>query len=897
VPLRLFISYSHKDKPQLDELLEGLRPLERDGLIEPWTDRLIDTGEDWRKKIATATNDCDLGLFLLSKPFLGSDFIESAELKPLLARAKSGEVHLLPILLRECDWENSALKYLQPLPGYHEYIETPNADQASRDKAWTRVVLDIRQRAEKYRDQHETIQWPGSPYPGLRAFDEREASIFTGRAEQTKALIDKLTQGTRLLAVYGASGSGKSSLVRAGLIPAWRQRFSPSKDTPVLIIKPNEYADGDPFTPLATKLSPHLGPEWDLSRLKQALQDHPASIVDHLDDALRDQPDAVELLLVVDQFEELFTTVKSEFGQSFAELLTHFCMHPHARAVLTVRSDFFHCFADYSGLSDKLNADNGHFLVAPLGPEHLRALMEKPARLAGFHFEDGLINQMLAEAETGGSKEGLVPLLQFALAKLYEPFAQRVKNNQALPTAERVFTKAAYNAFSGIKGAVGSAAQAALSEVEQECRDASAALPRLFRALVTVRGDQKPTRQRASRAELENDPVCAKLVQRLVGDKDHARLLVAQEDHVEVAHEILFDAWENMAKWITTFKYDLQQRDRMVFEAQQWHVGGCSDRHLLWSHERQQALYESLKNLGQPRETWNEDPVRSFLRPEAERLLDEIDDPNTDHARRDWIGARWASIDDPRRGVGLDPESGLPDILWSQAVPPGRVELEDDAGSFTIDAPFQLAVHLITRDQYRAFLDASDGYDNDAWWDGIARPNVRWPPTGAGGNYPVGLVEWNEAVAYCRWLDHRFRALDRLGRDQQIRLPTEWEWQWAASGRAGQDYPWSGSFDPMKLNSVESGLMRNTAVGLYPEGKANCGALDLAGNSWEWCLNKYDNAFETSVGGQDKRVLRGGSWIDVQNDCRAAYRVRFAPDGRDNYIGFRLCLSSPIVNY
>jgi formylglycine-generating enzyme required for sulfatase activity len=330
----------------------------------------------------------------------------------------------------------------------------------------------------------------------------------------------------------------------------------------------------------------------------------------------------------------------------------------------------------------------------------------------------------------------------------------------------------------------------------------------------------------------------------------------------------------------------------MRYEARQWDAGGRSDPHLLWVHERQQPLYEALERLKQPLESWTkEEPEKSFLRPERERLRDEIADPSTDHQRRDWIGARWAAIGDPRRGVGLDPETRLPDIVWSDEVPPRTVELEDGAGRFEIDHPFKVSVHPVTRDQYSAFLDDAHGYDNEAWWRGLTRPEPRWPPTGAGGNYPVGLVSWHEAVAYCSWLDQR---LPKPG-GQQIRLPTEWEWQLAATSGDRREYPWEGAWDPAKLNSVDSSLMRTTAAGLYPTGAAPCRALDMAGNSWEWCLNKYQDAADTTIGGEAERVLRGGAWIVSQGNCRAAFRYRGDPVNRDDDIGFRLCLSSPIV--
>ena len=90
--------------------------------------------------------------------------------------------------------------------------------------------------------------------------------------------------------------------------------------------------------------------------------------------------------------------------------------------------------------------------------------------------------------------------------------------------------------------------------------------------------------------------------------------------------------------------------------------------------------------------------------------------------------------------------------------------------------------------------------------------------------------------------------------------------------------------------------MRTTAVGLYPPGAAPCGSLDMAGNSWEWCLNKYEEPDDTTLGGKNTRVLRGGSWLRARGHCRAAFRYRGNPGSRRDGIGFRLCLSSPIVD-
>ena len=166
MPLKLFISYSYQDQKQHDKLLEGLRPLEREGLITYWTDRLIDVGDEWQGRIATALEDCELGIFLLSFPFLGSDFINAKELAPLLARARSDDLRLVQVLLRHCDWTNTALGNLQPLPGWDQYIENPGDDEAARDAAWTRVVTKIRQWAKESMTQQHKVEWKDSPYQG-----------------------------------------------------------------------------------------------------------------------------------------------------------------------------------------------------------------------------------------------------------------------------------------------------------------------------------------------------------------------------------------------------------------------------------------------------------------------------------------------------------------------------------------------------------------------------------------------------------------------------------------------------------------------------------------------------------------------------------------------------------
>ena len=209
----------------------------------------------------------------------------------------------------------------------------------------------------------------------------------------------------------------------------------------------------------------------------------------------------------------------------------------------------------------------------------------------------------------------------------------------------------------------------------------------------------------------------------------------------------------------------------------------------------------------------------------------------------------------------------------------------------------------MTNIQFQAFIDAGDGYKNLRWWEpewleaGRVDPEQPRSAHWTEANAPRESVTWYEAVAFCRWLDHQLRKRGAVVSGQQIRLPTEWEWQLAATGGdRTREYPWAGAWDHSKLNSFEGRLRRTTAIGQFPAGAAAWGALDMAGNVWEWCLNSYDKPKDTSSKGEDTRVLRGGSWFNDQRYCRAAYRLRLNPNVRDSGIGFRLCLSSPIVD-
>ena len=150
-------------------------------------------------------------------------------------------------------------------------------------------------------------------------------------------------------------------------------------------------------------------------------------------------------------------------------------------------------------------------------------------------------------------------------------------------------------------------------------------------------------------------------------------------------------------------------------------------------------------------------------------------------------------------------------------------------------------------------------------------------------------VSWYDAIAYCRWLSVRL--------EYEVRLPTEWEWQQAATGgHAENEYPWGADWSSACVNTFESHLGHTTAVGLYPQGASPLGVLDMSGNVEEWCLNEYRVPQHVGYSGNALRVVRCGSWGDTGLYARARSRLGFDPASRYNGLGLRVVRSSPSLS-
>ena len=242
---------------------------------------------------------------------------------------------------------------------------------------------------------------------------------------------------------------------------------------------------------------------------------------------------------------------------------------------------------------------------------------------------------------------------------------------------------------------------------------------------------------------------------------------------------------------------------------------------------------------------------------------------------------------DTRKGVGN--RNGVPDIDWVP-IKAGPFLYGEKKDKQTLKQDFWIARYPVTYAQFQTFIDASDGFRNPRWWEGLSASDDHRANPGDQAfkywNHPCERVSWYDAVAFSRWLS------EKLG--YEMRLPTEHEWERAARGPQGSDYAYAGKYDEEKANTGQR-IGQTTAVGMYPNSVTAEGIADVTGNVWEWCLNEYNNPTNIKLGGDSARVLRGGSWSYFQVFARGAYRNNYDPVSRSINIGFRVVCVRPLV--
>ncbi|MBX3325656.1 MAG: formylglycine-generating enzyme family protein, partial [Nitrospira sp.] len=788
-----------------------------------------------------------------------------------------------------------------------------NSDKLDVASALNRWQIEKRG-VECVHEKDAVIEWPEdkSPYPGLEWFTQEYAPLFFGRDQEVKRLVEMLNRPDgRFLIVSGPSGSGKSSLVGAGL---WQALIKDGQ------LRTNQYpqwlritpADdrGGPFLSLAAGLL-HVFPQIpDRKAFASTLASKPTAFVEHITRRLsRGQ----ELVLFVDGLEELFTqTSLSGDIQSFLSWLVTKSGEPQnrLRVVVTVQTEYLERLKAESQKIQQMIDEGLQLAIGPVSPPALREMIEKPACETNYKFESDLVDRILKDVD-GVSNP--LPLVGYVLKQLF--VRQR----------DRIFRHDQYEAMGRVMGAIGYKAD---EEVKALGAGVESSLHKVFAELVYSDQSRPPMGKRARMAQFRSNEGVNSLIEKL--SQPDCRVLVVSgegdEQVVEVAHEKLLEAWPKLAEW-------LRDDNNKAF--------------LIWKQQLRVAISKYEEN--------KRDPDQLLRKLDLSKALDFV------NKHQDWISQEeYAFINASRRrqlkkkvrvaGCVLLAVLGIWGDGWFRAneyraseqrglrilaffmngsyplpmkpemvkIPGGSFCMGDDVSTEqrkeTLNAtscngdqksqdakktfeqrsreqrsrtprhwvtvsPFQLGKYEVTFKQYDQYA--------------IAKGERLPSDQGRGrGDQPVMDVTWKDAEAYAEWLSKKT--------GEKYRLPSEAEWEYAA--RHGNDQElWAGTSTDSQLDKyawfIENSKSEPREVGKKEPN--NYGLYDLSGNVWEWvqdCLHgTYDGApsdgsawLEENKGICQVRMIRGGSWFNDSELLRTFERGRLDVKSRTNGIGFRL---------
>jgi hypothetical protein len=418
-----------------------------------------------------------------------------------------------------------------------------------------------------------------SPYRGLKRFNDKDRDLFFGRDKLIAELFEMVNR-SNLSLVLGASGSGKSSVVRAGLIPELKKSLE-SQTFYDFIFTPNQ----DPFDSLHRCLlieeKDYHFSEAEVEIAREAKADTLTKVIDTL------RKDGERWLIFVDQFEELFTICNDlDKRKNFIAGLVQVAKSGNSsvKIVLAMRADFLDQLSFYPDLGAIVNENNNMRLVTMMHPDELRQAIEQPAAKHGVVFEEGLVEQIIKELD---GQKGYLPLLQYTLNLLWKSECQTRCADGRFEIEDRILNKKSYAALEGVRGAL----QKRVNEIYLNLNeDEKTTTKQIFLKLVNVVDTDSGSRavsRRAYRNEFvgkSEEKLLEKFINKeklLVGSgeyssteemqaSDSKRLKQPPTPTVEIAHEILLSSWNELKDWLEQAKEAIIFKNRLTDETRRW---------------------------------------------------------------------------------------------------------------------------------------------------------------------------------------------------------------------------------------------------------------------------------------------------------------------------------------
>jgi len=950
-----FLSYSRADRAAAAELHQLL---EQAGVAVYRDVENLRSGDRWLSRLQQALSHCSAFVVLVGQEGLQrwvAGEVETALNRHLSAPLGTPRLPIHPLLL-----PGASVADLGPFLGLFQALSWEPGQPLPAS-----LAAELRQGEQA--QPAERVVFEGCPYLGLASFDAKDARLFFGRRSETLRAVASLGDQSdrdptkaaaggaswkRWLQVEGHSGSGKSSLVKAGLLPmvshgALWPRTRCERWRILGPMKPGTNPVGELARVLEQGLAA-VGQRLDTFRREEDLKRGPTALARAIQDALAhsaipadsvdpvDSADPVDLanptdpadpasttacLLVIDQFEELFTLADTTSRNAFDALLAAALQDPACPlyVVSTVRSDFLDRMVQLPQLSVLLNTLCQRLLLPTITPQGLREAIEGPAALAGLDVSE--VSTLMIDQAQG--EAGALPLVEHALTQLWHQRDVR----GGLPSNK--LSGRRLQEAGGLAGMLSGSADTLLDQLEREWpKHGRAGALELLLLLTRINTDDRlrHSRRRVSREQAvqragQGDPARGeKILRRLEGQPppgqpDNAaalgalRLVTSDSEggtaYVELIHETLVRArpavqpgGEVQAYWPTLYRHIEANRDRDMVEQQ------LALRVERWQGAKAGLRWWQLAGWGQ---LWDYRQLSVAPKSTAARFLR--------YSRRAAAlqallvaaslfvvvqGLWWITVNK------LPPRYFYLRLVWQFTPPPIPKTVTIPAGSFTmgckpgrdVDADgdcereamlqqhpvaisnsFELGQYELTFAEYDRYVWAVGGGAGTA----VSYPNDQGMADREG--LPVFNVSWRDAQGYLAWLSRET--------GQQWRLPTEAEWEYAARGGRDARYPWGNESPAAQANCSDcaDSPRRPVPGGNYPKTGFHDDLADMAGNLFEWVDDKGDpNASDEKA----SRVLRGGSWDYDARGLRAAFRVDYAPGDRGFNVGFRVCRVSPI---
>ena len=418
-------------------------------------------------------------------------------------------------------------------------------------------------------DAQGGFAWDASrpPYPGLLAFQEEDAAIYFGRDDDIRRLIERLNArraqgGTKLIALLGASGSGKSSLLRAGVIPRLKRAGRN------WVVLPPMRPQARPVGELARSLAVACGEDADWRKLREELNGDnlPLALSDIANDLrMKAAANEAQILLPIDQGEELFGTADAHQAKRFFEVLNVALSSDQPFiAVMALRSDYLGLLQS----AERLTARFEEFSLAPMPLARIAQIIEGPARVAGLGIDEAFVHQAARDAET----EDALPLLAFALRELYD----RATDDNYLSLDKYNALGDEAEGLTPLENAVRKAADDVLAEARPGDEELTALREAFVPAMVRVNEEGEYVRRPARWDELpgKSHPLLEQLAK--------ARLLVVSQDGdarmVEVAHEALLRKWPRLRAWLDDAREFLAGKQQLERDLHDWERAPEADK-------------------------------------------------------------------------------------------------------------------------------------------------------------------------------------------------------------------------------------------------------------------------------------------------------------------------------